>query len=94
MSTSLQQAPAQAPVASSWPNGTYKPNYESFDEFVSENFVSGTPTFFTKKEVKKALLVYTPEKEKEVSVSYGDFATSVEASAKIRDALIQVYVNV
>ena len=58
-------AAVNAPVAS-WPNGTYQVNYTSFDEFASENFVKGTPLYFTKKEVKKPLLVYTPDREKDV----------------------------
>ena len=52
-----------------WPSGaTYVPKQQTFEEFAKENFVPGTPMRFEQKEIKRPLLVYTPEKERDVSV--------------------------
>ena len=55
-----------------WPSGaTYVTKQQSFEEFAKENFVEGTPRSFVQKEIKRPLLVYTPEKEKDVSTKLG-----------------------
>lgn len=56
---------------SNWPLGdSYSPKSQTFLQFAKENFVEGTPVKFVRKELKKPLLVYTPEKEKEVGRAF------------------------
>ena len=70
VTTTIPQ-PKPLPEKAEWPLGTYKAGFVTFDDFAKENFVPGMPTVFTKKEVRKAMLIYTPDKEKDVSFVYG-----------------------